>query len=1230
MYYEVVYKEKWFMVQIAERQVEIRSLKGKLLAAYEYLVEHKDQENAEKVKQLADKLMNEEFTIAFCGHFSAGKSKMINRVVGGNLLPSSPIPTSANLVKVKAGQEFVKVFFKNEKPRLYLAPYDYEMVKNYCKDGDQIQEIEISHINSNLPAKTVIMDTPGIDSADDAHRLATESAIHLADLILYVMDYNHVQSELNFMFTKALTAAGKEFCLVINQIDKHSKQELSFADFKKSVADSFLSWGVKPKHIFYTSLKQDDHEYNEFPQLQVYLAERLRVKDHLLLQSMEYSLQKIIQDHVAATKKMVEQKSQPFRDILQELSLADQAALADTYSSLCEAKHVLGLGADQAESDFDSAINKIMDNAYLMPFETRFCAEAYLTACDPGFKVGFLFTKQKTLNERQLRLEAFYKAILEKTKSQIEWHLRDFLLQFLRSTRVDNQELLEKIQNFHIEFPRELLEVAVKPGARLSGEYVLNYTANVAQAIKSFVKTVLKTLKNDILQAAAEKNMDIQVRLQEKSIHLERYITALKQLKEQEASTLLFEQTLQKLLCEAGNTLPLDRFDLFVLREVEFEVISGSTLTDVVEKKVIDRVVQVPSVVEKNRIPDKSVDQMKATAKKLKQTAQLVQGLPGFSKIASELIEKAARLDHKGFTVALFGAFSAGKSSFANALIGARVLPVSPNPMTAAINKIKPINDSYQHGTVVIQVKTANSMLEDVNHALKLFNLSVENLDDACRRIEELQGDLSQQGAVEKTNYTFLKAFSRGYALFYDQLGTVFTTTVHEFSDYVALEEKSCFVEWIDLYYDCPLTRQGITLVDTPGADSINARHTGVAFDFIKNSDAILFVTYYNHAFSKADREFLIQLGRVKDSFQLDKMFFMINAIDLAENEAEKQTVVEYVQRQLVNYGVRNPHLYPLSSIQALQEKQERNTVDAAGLLAFEDAFYHFITNDLANMAVAVSESELCRVARVVDKLIESTQEDVVIKQQKCSHIQAEKATITKVLVGQTAELLQNRLHQECDELIYYIKQRVFFRFGEFFKDSFNPTVLRDDGRNLKKALQNALEDLLEQMGFDFAQELRATTVRLDRFAEKIMAEYQGSLMERLSEINNDLSFSLFEFKGQTKIDFEAAFKDIKAGLFVKALAYFRNPKSFFEENEHTLMREELELVLNPLADIYLQKEEKRVKSIYGNVMTDEYHDLILQMTQQADDFYLSLLSALDGGVQTEELITIQQRLQKL
>ncbi|WP_249686057.1 dynamin family protein, partial [Bacillus velezensis] len=60
---------------------------------------------------------------------------------------------------------------------------------------------------------------------------------------------------------------------------------------------------------------------------------------------------------------------------------------------------------------------------------------------------------------------------------------------------------------------------------------------------------------------------------------------------------------------------------------------------------------------------------------------------------------------------------------------------------------------------------------------------------------------------------------------------------------------------------------------------------TDVSFQYIKNAGAILFVTYYNHVFSRAGREFLIQLGRVKDTFALDKMFFLINAADLAESE---------------------------------------------------------------------------------------------------------------------------------------------------------------------------------------------------------------------------------------------------------------------------------------------------------------------------------------------------------
>src|SRR5690606_17758167 len=173
----------------------------------------------------------------------------------------------------------------------------------------------------------------------------------------------------------------------------------------------------------------------------------------------------------------------------------------------------------------------------------------------------------------------------------------------------------------------------------------------------------------------------------------------------------------------------------------------------------------------------------------------------------------------------------------------------------------------------------------------------IRSLDDAYRKAEGLP---EAGGTEQQVHKSFIDAFRSGYGDFKDQLGKTIRTNREEFGLYVAREERSCFVDEIDFYYDCELTRSGVTLVDTPGADSINARHTNVAFEYIRNADAILFITYYNHAFARADREFLIQLGRVKDAFEMDKMFFVVNAIDLANNEQEKEAVVQYVQDELL------------------------------------------------------------------------------------------------------------------------------------------------------------------------------------------------------------------------------------------------------------------------------------------------------------------------------------------
>lgn len=1217
------------MVKTVNQEEAIQTLKTKIVSLYEYLIEQEDFHQAGKIKQLAQKLKNKEYMIAFCGHFSAGKSTMINQLIGENLLPSSPIPTSANLVKVKAGEEYAKVIFKNETPRLYLAPYDYELVKNYCKDGDQIEAIEISHSDTGLPANTVIMDTPGIDSADDAHRIATESAIHLADVILYVMDYNHVQAELNFLFTKELTQAGKEVYLVINQIDKHKDEELSFHDFQKSVVDSFASWGVRPARIFYTSLKNENHPLNEINDLKEFIAEKLASKDQLLVPSIFHSIKKITQDHITQTQKVDENELKPIIEILDELSEEERRELTNTTQEVEGNLKTLKEGVAVTEKEFDHEFAQLLKNAYLMPFQTRELAERYLESCQPEFKVGFLFTKQKTLDEKKMRLELFHQDIVDKTKSQLEWHVREFLLHTLKETGIDEGELQGLAQSFSITVPKSLLTDTVKTGAHVTGEYVLHYTEDVANEIKKTARRELAIFKEEFLKALKEQTAKLIGQYEQELNRNEKYVNALTILNNYQQKAKQQETKIVELLTKE-ESLQEDVNHLFSSTEEEYEVVKSQIKAkngrSSNQNNVKSHAEKKAATIDTKILP--SSDHLMRTVERLHQTSNLIKDLPGFIKLSKELVEKAERLENKGFTVALFGAFSAGKSSFANALMGEKVLPVSPNPTTAAINKIKPVTDSHPHGTVLVKFKEEAAMLEDVNRSLRVFELQANNLYGAAKKIDQILFEKGQEGGVsEKTHFTFLQAFLKGFESFGNSLGTVLQTDVNEFSEFVAKEEKSCYVEWIELYYDCELTKKGITLVDTPGADSINARHTGVAFDYIKNSDACFFVTYYNHAFSKADREFLIQLGRVKDSFQMDKMFFIINAIDLAENEEEKETVIEYVQDQLSKYGIRNPHLYPVSSLLALNEKMTQNPKPVSGMGDFEQAFYQFITNELTEMAISSAEKEVNRVYELIAKLIQSSREDQSVKDKKRENIEKQKELIEGLFKKQTSDHLQKRLNQEADELVYYIKQRVFLRFGDFFRESFNPTTLRDDGRNLKKAVLGAMDEFLESLGFDFAQELRATTVRIERFAEKQLTDYQLALVRNLQEINQDLSFSAFEVQHQEAIEFPIAFNNLDKQLLTKALSYFKNPKSFFEKNEKQLMSDELYQVLHLPADDYLKLESGRLIQHYSEELIQEFNRLLEQMHEQIDDFYLSHLSALDGGISIEFLKDIQKKL---
>ncbi len=73
-----------------------------------------------------------------------------------------------------------------------------------------------------------MQDTPGVDSNVASHQSITEQYMYTSNMIFYTVDYNHVQSELNFKFMKHINDVGIPVVFIINQIHKHQDDELSF------------------------------------------------------------------------------------------------------------------------------------------------------------------------------------------------------------------------------------------------------------------------------------------------------------------------------------------------------------------------------------------------------------------------------------------------------------------------------------------------------------------------------------------------------------------------------------------------------------------------------------------------------------------------------------------------------------------------------------------------------------------------------------------------------------------------------------------------------------------------------------------------------------------------------------------------------------------------------------------------------------------------------------------
>ncbi|MFD2672978.1 dynamin family protein [Marinicrinis sediminis] len=1129
----------------------------------------------QRLGQLQDRFADDQqpLNIALCGHFSAGKSTLINGLVGENLLPSSPIPTSANLVRVQYGQTSSSVtLHRRDGSTAHAAIQD---LAEACRDGAAIERVDIEVPSPLLKKGLSFLDTPGVDSTDPAHYAATYEAIHLADLVLFVCDYNHVQSETNFQFLKQLESWSKPCLFVVNQIDKHDDRELPFSRFDQSVRSSLQEWDTQAAAIYYVS-KQSNAIRNQRNELIEALGQLASERDAMRVSLLAGSVAGMIEQYSEEKKQVLtrlftRQQDPDYDELAVEQAREERQQLLVEQNKWQGAQHAWFVRNKKE-------LNAILENANIIPAATRELMHAFIESRADGFRAGWLFGKSKTEKEQEVRLTQLTEDMQEQVRIHIDKHVRELWRGIEQETGSS--------RDWEIDITSDLWFSILQPGAIASSAYTLTFASLASEQIKGLYRRTLLPLLEALSEEIGEQAAQAQSRIEER----------LHQLQE----ILRWEDRLDEELVrlEDQRRAWMDPFTVFQendtlqqLTQIDAPVDHDMALDHAVAPDSSPAAARLPhpgssrkrmngtgtetrTKLSKDGATMASLRKMGTEIAAIAGKLEAVQGFEGWMK---QLHERAERLTHQSFTVALFGAFSAGKSSFANALLGDRVLPVSPSPTTASVIRIQQTTGQMASLDACIHMKSREQLEQEMFDSLDILGIKENSLERAFEAIAERSRH--QLPAKAKMHLSFLQAVRSGWDTQSAFLGQMRKVTYDQYVQYAAEETYSCFVNEIDLYVDCPLTESGIVLVDTPGADSIHARHTGVAFQYMKSADAVLFVTYYHHAFSQADRDFLRQMSQVSHLSELKHLFFVINAADLAQSSEELDEVKTYVYKQLQQCEIQEPKLFALSSRHAIEAWQEgdEEKMKQSGLPDFEADFHPFVLHELPEIMRQSTRDQLHRLNATIASYIE---EQTGSKEERIAGIASNRESMQQWMQTYRAREEEGRHRQEeirdeVQELLYYVRQRAVFRYHDHFHEAFHPSILHQQTVDLKSSLWMCWKDLLRELNTYLQREMQTFELRMEVKLNEALREVQTHVHTEAQKLS--VSAPVLELS----LNWEGLSNSVKLSddvIQVKELQrQYKNPKHFFEGSGKETLKQELAPKVEEAIQTWLKDYEQQV-----------------------------------------------------
>ncbi|OFS64266.1 dynamin family protein [Nosocomiicoccus sp. HMSC09A07] len=924
------------------------------------------------------KVYDDLFVVSFIGHFSARKSSLINYLLEDEVLPSSPIPTTSKTVQIEICDETrARVYIdKNH----YVKLNDLSEVKQINKKDVEIEYVKIMHDSKKYNDTFVFQDTPGVDSKTSAHEESTHKFLLNSDYVFFTVEYNHVESESNLSFLEEIASYNIPFSLIVNQIDKHDDSELSYDTFINRLKSTLSNHNIHPEHIFTTSIYGTPYRQND--QLESFLKE---------LDDSRASFKKLYHERIIQN---IEQKHIEYLD--DQLNSLDVDSEID--SDLKTHIHYLleekqAHDASHIKSDIhklteyvDAHAKDIVSNSYLFPHDVKDSIREYFKISTGDVQVKGLFGKKKKLQAmKEDQVKIVHQLMQDVIDRQINTQINDLFLELKISSN----------EYFKYEYHDALLTdyEIVESNEKILDVYLGELKQTISKEVRNLLKVFIKQLDIKVYDVNPDDTVDEELNRYKKALQLA------------ELKSVFLSGSYKHLYTHVED-------ELKALNEnIE---LSLDTIKDLTEKK-----------------EDVVSYDFKSTAldtEKFYSITDLIKESNNYRHIYKLLTNKLNRLKHNEANISVFGGFSAGKSTFINALLKEKLLTTSPNPTTASITEISNSDKSY------IQYKSEESIVELLESVTGKSNLS---LDDQVKQLNKMD--------VPKLFVPLKNGVNKNLETYRPLFGQKIETTREDIDFKTSEDSHAIFIDKAFIGHHAPLLDQ-FTIIDSPGINSINERHTQETHQIIANSDLIIYVSYFNHVFTQSDAQFLKYIQSIKGKeFPLS---VVINAVDLAKNDREIEDVEAYMHQSLNQLKIQH-QIYGVSSKYALEH-------DDASFEAVKLSFLKDAENKSKELLALSIDENIKQFIELLNSNIKQFDEG----ESFIYTLKENRHNTSQLLNDFSAHTVKNETVSEIENLFAFIRKQLELKLYDYLSSNIS---MNDVSKKMLSANRQLIKNDIEQ-----------------------------------------------------------------------------------------------------------------------------------------------------------------------